>query len=401
MRYSYLFVAVFLSLLFSSGNDKYTLIISFDGFRYDYLDKVDTPHFDKLKKGGVSSSLIPIFPSLTFPNHYSIATGSYADEHKILGNTFYSKSLDKKYSMSDSKSVQNGEFYGMEPIWVTAEKNNLISATYYWIGSEAKIRDYRPSIYKEYDGSVSFKSRVDSVVSWYSASKDKRPNLTMLYFSEPDYTGHSHGPDSKEINLSIIEMDNLLGYIISQLKELEIYEKLDIIIVSDHGMTDVSEDRLILLDQHINLKDFDMILSPAIAHLKLKDESKAGQLHIYKDIYKANVYNRENFPKEYHFLNNDFPDYIIIADIGWTITTSSKIKQKKNFPAGMHGYDSKFTSMHGVFFASGPSFKQNIVVDSFENINIYPIICKTLEITPYINSIYWDQSLIKEVLVVE
>ena len=401
MRYSYLFVSVFLSLLFSSNSDKYTLIISFDGFRYDYLKNVDTPNFDKFKKSGVSSSLVPIFPSLTFPNHYSIATGCYADEHKILGNTFYSESLNKKYSMGDSESVQNGEFYGMEPIWVTAEKNNLISATYYWIGSEAKIGDYRPSIYKEYDGSVSFKSRVDSVVSWYSASIDKRPNLTMLYFSEPDYTGHSYGPNSKEINLSIIEMDNLLGYIISQLKELEIYEKLDIIIVSDHGMTDVSEDRLILLDKHINLKDFEMILSPAIAHLKLKDDSKVDQLYIYKDIYNANAYHRENFPKNYHFLNNDSPDYIIVADLGWTITTSSKIKQKKNFPGGMHGYDSKYTSMHGVFFASGPSFKQNIVVDSFENINIYPIICRTLEITPYINSIYWDQSLIKEVFVVE
>ena len=148
-------------------------------------------------------------------------------------------------------------------------------------------------------------------------------------------------------------------------------------------------------------RNFNLILSPAIAHLKLKDESEADQIHIYKDMYNADIYHRENFPEKYHFFNADFPDYVIIADLGWTITTSKKIEQKKNFPAGMHGYDSKFTSMHGIFFASGPSFKQNIIVDSFENINIYPIICKTLGITPYINSIYWNQSLIKGMLVIE
>jgi len=400
LRYSYLFIAL-LSLLFSFNDERYTLIISFDGFRYDYLDKVYTPYFDQFKKNGVSSDLIPVFPSLTFPNHYSIATGAYADKHKILGNRFYSKTLNKKYSMTDSETVQDGRFYGMEPIWVTAEKNNLISATYFWIGSEAEISGYRPSIYKQYDGSVSFKSRVDSVLSWYHLPKDKKPNLTMLYFSEPDYTGHRYGPDSREIKSSIIEMDNLLGYIITELKKLDIYKKLDIIIVSDHGMTGVSKDRLILLDQYFNIDDFDLILSPAIAHLSFKDGADMGKLNLYTDIYNADIYYRDALPKGYHFFNKDSPDYIIVADLGWTITTSNKIKQKKNFPGGMHGYDSKFPDMHGIFFASGPSFKKNIVVDPFENINIYPILCKTLTIDPYIENINWDKTIIDQILIVE
>jgi len=400
LGYSYLFIAL-LSLLFSFNDERYTLIISFDGFRYDYLDKVYTPHFDKFKKNGVSSDLIPIFPSLTFPNHYSIATGAYADKHKILGNTFYSKTLNKKYSMIDSRMVQDGRFYGMEPIWVTAEKNNLISATYFWIGSEAEIAGYRPSIYKQYDGSVPFKSRVDSVISWYNLPKDKRPNLTMLYFSEPDYTGHRYGPNSREIKSSIIEMDNLLGYIVEELKKIEIYKKLNIIIVSDHGMTTVSKDRLILLDQYFDIDDFDLILSPAIAHLHFKDNSDMDKLSPYTDIYNADIYYRDTFPKEYHFSNEDSPDYIIVADLGWTITTSSKIQQKKNFPGGMHGYDSKFSDMHGIFFASGPSFKKNIVVDSFENINIYPILCKTLTINPYIENINWNNTIIEQILIAE
>ena len=401
MIYNYLFILFFLSVLLSIDNDRYTLVISFDGFRYDYLDKVATPNFDKFKESGVFAPLIPIFPSLTFPNHYAIATGGYADEHKIIGNTFYSKSLNKKYSMRDSESVQNGNFYGMEPIWVTAEKNNLVSATYFWIGSEAEIAGYRPSIYKKYDGSVSFKSRIDSVVSWYKLSRDKRPNLAMLYFSEPDHTGHIYGPESKEINLSIVEMDSLLGYTINELKKTDIYKNLNIIIVSDHGMTGVSKDKLILLDKYINIEDYDLILSSAIAHLTFKSEINTDELYLDDHIYNADVYHRDNFPEEYHFSNDDSPDHIIVADLGWTITTSDQIKGKKNFPVGMHGYDSKYSSMHGIFCASGPSFKQNITTDSFENINVYPIMCKILRINPYINNIYWNQALIEEILIVE
>ena len=155
-------LSLILSLLFSNS-EKYTLVVSFDGFRYDYINRVPTPNFDKFINGGViASSLSPVFPSLTFPNHYSLATGYHADEHKILGNKFFSKTLNKDYSMRDSKAVQNGQFYGMEPIWVTAEKNDILSATYFWIGSEAEINGYRPTIYKKYDGSVKFKSRVDT-----------------------------------------------------------------------------------------------------------------------------------------------------------------------------------------------------------------------------------------------
>ena len=147
---------------------------------YDYLDRdnIDTPNFDNFKKEGVYASLVPVFPSLTFPNHYSIATGYHSNKNKIIGNSFFSKTLDRHYSMRDSKAVQDGLFYGMEPIWVTAEKNDIKSATYFWIGSEAEINGYRPSIYKKYDGSVKFESRVDSVVSWFNLPEE---NLSLIH----------------------------------------------------------------------------------------------------------------------------------------------------------------------------------------------------------------------------
>ena len=397
MRYKYFFIII-LSLLLPNS-DKYTLVVSFDGFRHDYINRVPTPNFDKFINGGViASSLSPVFPSLTFPNHYSLATGYHADEHKILGNKFFSKTLNKDYSMRDSKAVQNGQFYGMEPIWVTAEKNNILSATYFWIGSEAEINGYRPTIYKKYDGSVKFKSRVDSVISWYNLPVDQRPKLTMLYFSEPDYTGHEFGPNSNEVNKSVIEMDSIFGYLIDELSRTKVYKNLDIIVVSDHGMSDVSLDKVILLDNFIDLDKYKVIPSFAVTHLwnLNEDEDISG---IFDDQSNVQIFKKGEFPKKYHFSNSDSPDYLIVADLGWSLTTTQKLTQSKSFPGGMHGYDSNYLEMHGIFFANGPSFKSGIRIDSFENINLYPIICKTLEIPPYKQNVHWDDNLLNNSII--
>lgn len=397
MRYK-LFCIFILSLVFPSS-DKYTLVVSFDGFRHDYINRVPTPNFDKFINGGViASSLSPVFPSLTFPNHYSLATGYHADEHKILGNKFFSKTLNKDYSMRDSKAVQNGQFYGMEPIWVTAEKNNILSATYFWIGSEAEINGYRPTIYKKYDGSVKFKSRVDSVISWYNLPFEQRPKLTMLYFSEPDYTGHEYGPNSNEVNKSVMEMDSIFGYLIDELSRTKVYKDLDIIVVSDHGMSDVSLDKVILLDTFIDLDKYKVIPSFAVTHLwNLNDDEDIS--NIFDNENNVQIFKKGQFPKKYHFSNSDSPDYLIVADLGWSLTTSQKLNQSKSFPGGMHGYDSNYLEMHGIFFANGPSFKSGVRIDSFENINLYPIICKTLEIPPYKENVYWDYNLLNNSII--
>lgn len=397
MRYK-LFCIFILSLVFPSS-DKYTLVVSFDGFRHDYINRVPTPNFDKFINGGViASSLSPVFPSLTFPNHYSLATGYHADEHKILGNKFFSKTLNKDYSMRDSKAVQNGQFYGMEPIWVTAEKNNILSATYFWIGSEAEINGYRPTIYKKYDGSVKFKSRVDSVISWYNLPFEQRPKLTMLYFSEPDYTGHEYGPNSNEVNKSVMEMDSIFGYLIDELSRTKVYKDLDIIVVSDHGMSDVSLDKVILLDTFIDLDKYKVIPSFAVTHLwNLNDDEDIS--NIFDNENNVQIFKKGQFPKKYHFSNSDSPDYLIVADLGWSLTTTQKLNQSKSFPGGMHGYDSNYLEMHGIFFANGPSFKSGVRIDSFENINLYPIICKTLEIPPYKENVYWDYNLLNNSII--
>jgi alkaline phosphatase D len=233
-----------------SRDENYVLMVSFDGFRYDYTSLAETPNFDKLAARGVKADgLIPVFPSLTFPNHYSIATGAYAGTHNITGNSFYDKKYGKKYSLYDRDTVRDPKFYKAEPIWVTAERQGVQSASYYWVGTEAPVKGHSPSILKYYDGSVAFKARIDSVISWFQLQQ--KPRLIMLYFSEPDHTGHDVGVSHPDILTSVVAMDSLLGYLMESLEKLEIYDKLNMFVVSDHGMVDVSNKRMIILDDYI------------------------------------------------------------------------------------------------------------------------------------------------------
>ena len=392
---STLFIAyLLLSFLISK---EYVLLVSFDGFRYDYSDMVDTPNFDRIRDEGVKAeSLVPVFPTLTFPNHYSIATGCYSNKHRIISNTFYSKTLEKKYSMYDRNTVIDSSFYGAEPIWVTAEKNGLKSASYFWVGSEAIGKT--PSIYKNYDSSVSFTSRVDSVISWFNLSESKRPDLVLLYFNEPDHTGHMFGPESTEIADMITQTDQLLGYIVKQINTLDIRDKINLIVISDHGMSQVTQDKLIFLDDFIprDMVYFEGGGSIGMINEKEKEfsikkpfkKTRYSLREIYKHIEFVefmDVYKTKDIPKEFNFLNKDSPDFLLVANNGWFITdrdNSSRVGRTLN---GMHGYDPKYRETHGIFYASGPSFRRGYVANSFENIHVYPIICNILNIPEYNN----------------
>ena len=363
-------------------------MVSFDGFRHDFTSLTDTPNFDKLEEEGVKAdALIPVFPSLTFPNHYSIATGSYAGTHNITGNSFYDKKIRKKYSLKKKETVQDAKFYKSEPIWVTAERQGVKTASYYWVGSEAEIKGYSPSIFKYYDGSIPFKSRIDSVISWFQLPEKLRPQLIMLYFSEPDHTGHDWGVSTGEIVKSVKEMDDLLGYLLQKIKSLKIYSNLNLIVVSDHGMTDVSIDRRIVLDDYISHLDY-LYQNGRGTHVQF--DMKRGKNKYKKKLYKelqqiphCQVWKKKNIPERFHFNNNNTGEFLLLADEGWLITTKSDMKKNKFTLGGMHGYDPQLQSMHGIFYASGVDFKSKLRIPPFENIHIYPMLCNILNIDPY------------------
>ena len=387
MRKLILVIIIFINLGIS-GDASHILIVSFDGFRYDYTNLTETPNFDRLTESGVKADgLIPVFPSLTFPNHYSIATGAYAGTHNITGNSFYDKKYGEKYSLYDRDKVRDSKFYKAEPIWVTAERQGVQSASYFWVGTEAKVKGYYPSIFKYYDESVPFRSRVDSVISWFQLPEQKRPRLVMLYFSEPDHTGHKVGASHLDIHAVVEKMDSLLGYIMESLKRLEIYDELDIFVVSDHGMVDVSPDRLIIVDNYISRMDA-VYINGIASHVQFdikadQEEYATTFIKEIKNIPHCQSWEKDYIPKRFHFVNDNTGDYLLLADEGWFITTKYNMNEHSFDLGGMHGYDPKLPSMHGIFYAVGANIRKGMRIPAFENIHIYSLICKLLNISPY------------------
>ena len=397
MIYKYIILFLIIHTVYASDSDEYVLLISMDGFRYDYLDKANTPNFDKLVNTGVSAkALIPVFTSKTFPNHYSIATGMYAENHGLIANTFFANDLNKQYSIRDRNAVENGAFYGGEPIWVTAESQNVISASYFWVGSEAVIKGQQPTYWKKYNQKVSFESRIDSVISWYSKPVQSRPRLILLYFHEPDWTGHEYGPNSNETISQIENMDNVFGNLISKISKLSIYNNLNIIIVSDHGMTDVKPDRTIDLSLVTDLSN--MRVNGSGPTVFISSESKKQLKQTYKqlkNIDNADVYWKQNIPKRFHYRNHvRIPDLLVLANEGWSLMP---LGHGSSTPKGSHGYDNQLDNMKAIFMAKGPSFKKGYRRDEFENIHIYPLITHILGIKSYPN-IDGDLEQVKDLL---
>ena len=370
-----IYILFIFSLLFSLDKEEYVILVSFDGFRYDYDKRVDTPYFDYLDKWGVKAkSLKPIFPSFTFPNHYSIATGCYADKHRILGNEFTTDL--GRYSYKDKITVQDPKWYGAEPIWVTAEKNGIISATYFWVGSEAPIAGYYPTYYKNYQNGIKPEDKVDQVIDWLKLPESDRPRLICLYFNEPDRAGHVYGANSKEVNQQIEKSDYILGYLLRSLTKLDIYNNINLVILSDHGMVDVSNNRVINIDKY-NISGIIDGKGPLMSILT--DDNSLIDFVIPNTTIVSSRLN-----KELHY-DNSMYNFLLIADEGWMMYKNEHLTEYNDeLPVkGMHGYLPDSMNMHAIFYAFGSSFKKSIQIDTFELIHIYPMICELLGINPY------------------
>ena len=388
-----IFIVFFISTLFCSNNtEEYVILVSFDGFRYDYSNRVETPYFDYIENWGVKAkSLKPIFPSFTFPNHYAIATGCYADKHRILGNEFNTEL--GRYSYKDKTSVQDAKWYGAEPIWVTAEKNDIITGTYFWVGSEAPIGGYYPTYYKNYESGINPYDKVDQAIEWLEYPISSRPRLVCLYFDEPDHAGHVYGPSSVEVDEQIEVSNDILGYLLRSVSKLDIFDKVNIIIVSDHGMIDVSTNKVINID-NFNIPGKIEGKGPLMS---LKIES--GNYLSINEFDIPNVSIVSSINNEILHYNNPIYDFLLIANEGWMMYKNEHIKEYNGkLPVkGMHGYKSDYMNMHGIFYAYGPRFKSGYEIDTFELIHIYPLLCELLQINPH-NNIDGDLRVLKPIL---
>jgi predicted AlkP superfamily pyrophosphatase or phosphodiesterase len=361
------------------------VLISLDGFRPDYLDRQVTPTLNQLLQEGVTSKgMIPVFPSKTFPNHYSIVTGLYTESTGLVANNMYDPELKAFYSLANRAAVQNPKWYGGEPVWVTAERQGVRTASLFWPGSEAAIKGIQPTRWKVYDHVMPYKNRIDTVISWMAKNDVQRPAFVNLYFDAVDTNGHLYGTQSDSLLQAVIRVDNILAYFIDELERIGIWPNFNLIITSDHGMHDTSSDQVILLDKLVNMEWIQVIEDNPVAMI----QPKPG----YKDqVFTAlsapknppyQVYKKEDVPERFRVKNNSrVPEIILIAEPGFSVTTTERL-QKFGVSKGTHGYDNTHPSMQALFVAHGPAFQQGLVIDSFENVHLYALLCKLLNIEP-------------------
>lgn len=376
-----LLILLLVVYLCSKPKSNYVIMLSLDGFRWDYADNIPTPNLDYIAMNGVKAqSLKASYPTKTFPNHYTMATGLYPDHHGIVQNSFYDPEMNAYYAIMDRNAVEDPVFYGGEPIWVTAEKQGLISASYFWVGSEAPVQGVQPTYWKRYDHDFPFGQRIDTVIYWLELPEEKRPRLITFYMHEPDGVGHHHEAGSKLFINTIIQLDSLVGVLIKRVNALPIAEEVNIIVTSDHGMSPISNDRKVILEDYIDETWFDVIegYNPNFL-LKVKEAFRDTAFKALKAIEHIQVWEHGKVPERLHYgFNPRTLDYIVVADSSWSIVMC----KDKSVCIGAHGYDNDNKDMHTIFYAIGPAFKSKHVHPTFNNTDIYPLITTILELEP-------------------
>ncbi|KAM9001242.1 bis(5'-adenosyl)-triphosphatase ENPP4 isoform X2 [Sarcophilus harrisii] len=380
-----------LTLLFSGiitscrGNSTYylmprLLLVSFDGFRADYLKKYELPHLRSFIEEGVLVEHVKnVFITKTFPNHYSIVTGLYEENHGIVANSMYDKDTHKNFSESKDKDP----FWWNEatPIWVTNElEENRTSAAAMWPGTDVAIHNTTPFYFMNYSPSVTFDERLGNITKWLNSS-DPLVTFATLYWEEPDASGHKYGPEDKEHMSTVLkEVDNHIGHLIHKLKTLGLWESLNVIITSDHGMTQCSKDKLIKLDACIDRSNYTIIDTTPVAAILPKE----NQTYVFKKLEHCSshmkAYLKDDIPGRFHYQHNErIQPVLLVADEGWTIVLNESFKCD-------HGYDNALPSMHPFLAAHGPAFHKGYKHNTINIVDIYPMMCHILGLKPHPNN---------------
>jgi predicted AlkP superfamily pyrophosphatase or phosphodiesterase len=381
------------------------ILISLDGFRWDYTDRYAPPAISRLAREGVRAKwMIPSFPTKTFPNHYTVATGLYPSHHGIVENNVYDFGI--VFTMGKREEVQNPRWWWGEPIWVTAEKQGQIAASYFFVGTETMIQGEAPTFWRTYNGRVPNIMRVDKVLSYLDLPVEKRPTMLSMYFSTTDDVGHEFGPDAEETKYAVWEVDEYIARLMDGLKKRRIDKKVNVIITSDHGMAALDQHNAVVMDDYFDTTNKQLadpiITTGEIWQIFAKPGKEAGLMIALKDIKHASCWRKADMPERFHYSEGRrIAPIICLADEGWFMTSRERYETQKKSDdfdkiRGAHGYDNRYQSMQATFIAHGEAFKRGYTAPQFANIEVYNIMCKILGLTPAKND--GDLDRVKDML---
>ena len=360
----------------------YVVLVSLDGFRWDYAKRDGATHLLALGKHGVwaPEGMVPSFPSLTFPNHYTIVTGLYPEHHGLVANSFYDEAKQARYAIADAKAVTDGSWYSGTPLWSLAESQGMRSACLFWPGSEAKIAGFQPSYYLKFDDKIDDAARIQQVLAWLNLPAADRPHFITLYYSEPDHEGHEFGPDAPQTKAAVLKVDGLIGKLKAGLDKTGL--PIDLVVVSDHGMARVQGD-WITHDQFADLTGFET------SGILLYGKTEEDRTRVYNKLKQASsqfvAYRRKDVPAILNYNQNPREgDPVVIATGPYALRAHGPPVGTTDKPptVGMHGYDPhKLPEMKASFFAAGPDIVVGKTVAPFENVNLYPWLAHMLGLT--------------------
>jgi alkaline phosphatase D len=361
----------------------YVVLVSFDGFRHDYLSRYATPRLDRMAdSGAVADVLIPVYPSLTFPSHYSIATGLYPENHGIVGNRFYDPARGEGYDYRNTADVQDGTWYGGEPLWVTAETQGMVSAAMLFVGTEAAIGGIRPTFWTPYETRGSHRERVDQVLAWLGLPARERPHLITLYFSSVDGAGHAAGPESSAVEGAVRQVDATLGRLLDGIETLPYGNQVSVVVVSDHGMGNVEPDRVVNLRDIANLRGIRAVVTGTGTNLFVGNDAaraRAVRDDINDELRGGRAYVRSEVPDALRYRADPrIGDVVVVAEPGAMIGMGGSSP-----PPGMHGWDPGHPDMRGIFLATGPEIAPGQRVGPIESVHVYPFLARLLQLTPH------------------
>lgn len=367
------------------------ILVSIDGFRYDYLDKYKPATLNRLAKKGVRAKwMIPSFPTKTFPNHYTIATGLYPEHHGIIENNIWD--FGAIFNYGKREEVRNPRWWLGEPIWVTAEKQGQRAAAFFFPGTEAPIGGYLPTYWREYKHDTPHEERVDAVLSWLDLPVEKRPTLVTLYFSDVDDAGHAFSPESPQNREAVAKVDSAIGRLIAGLRARDIGKKVNLVIVSDHGMATVDQRNAVILDDYFDPQKAEQVLwTGEIVQIFPKTGEEDSIVHGLKAVQHASCWRKSEIPERLHYRDSPrIAPIVCSAEEGWFMTQRAKYeiqKKRADFEQlkGSHGYDNRYESMRAIFIGHGRAFKKGRTVEPFENIHIYELMCRILRLKPASN----------------
>ena len=363
------------------------ILVAFDGWRWDYLDTLDAPVLAALAARGVrADGLIPVYPSLTFPNHYTLVTGLRPARHGIVSNTMLDPVLPGRFSLSNTAVTSNPAWWAGEPIWHTSTRQGLKSGTMFWPGSDVAIDGHFPTYWRKFEDTLPPARRTDQVLEWLRLPEAERPSVLTVYYSDLDTAGHDAGPDSAEVRNAAVRVDHELGRLVAGVETLGLQARVHWVVVSDHGMAQLSSERVIVLDDLLDVSTVEVVDIGSMVTLNPTD-GDAGQLYsaLRGRHPHLQVVRSADLPSKYGLAGHPrVPAIIGLADEGWTVTTRERLASRdpRRPWGGAHGFDPAVRSMQGLFVAAGPRLRSGVRLPAFENIHVYALMCEILGLTP-------------------